>query len=130
MVAEQLPHLGGRLEVEPVAVELEALRVVERRPGLHAQQGRVGARVVLVRVVQVVGGDQREVEVLREPQQVGHDPPLDAEAVVHDLGEVVVLAEDVAELGRRLAGRVVLAEPQPGLHLAAGQPVVAMRPLE
>ena len=47
------------------------------------------------------------------------DAALDAEAVVHDLGEEVLLAEDVAELGGGLHGLVVLAEPQPGLHLAA-----------
>ena len=42
------------------------------------------------------------------------------EAVVHDLGEVVLLAEDVLELGRRGARGVVLAETQARLHLARG----------
>ena len=41
------------------------------------------------------------------------------EPVVHDLGEVVLLAEDVLELGGGRARLVVLAEPQARLHLAA-----------
>ena len=118
MVAEDVPHLGGGLQVELVGVELEPVGVVERRARLHAEQGGVALGVVGVRVVQVVRGDERQVELLREAQQVVHDAPLDAEAVVHDLGEVVLLAEDVAVVGCRLHGLVVLPEPQARLHLA------------
>ncbi len=75
-------------------------------------------RVVLVRVVQVVRGDEREAQVLREPVQVGHDAALDAEPVVHDLAEVVLGPEDVAEVRRGLHGLVVLAEAEARLHLA------------
>jgi hypothetical protein len=38
--------------------------------------------------------------------------------VVHELAEVVLGAEDVAKLRGRRDGFLVLAEPQPGLHLA------------
>ena len=79
----------------------------------------MGLGVLGAGVVQVVGRDQRQAEVLGQPQQVLLDAPLDAEAVVHQLGEEVLRAEDVAELGRRLQGLLVLAEPEPGLHLAA-----------
>ena len=43
-LGEQGPHLGRRLQVVLVAVELEALRVVDGAAGLHAQQGVVGDR--------------------------------------------------------------------------------------
>ncbi len=79
-LAEQVAHLLRRLEVVAVAVELEARRRRSGSTGLHAQQRVVADRVLLVRVVQVVGGDQAAVEVLREPQQVGADPPLDRRA--------------------------------------------------
>ena len=118
MIAEDLPHLGGRLDVVAVAVELEALGVVERRPGLHAQQSGVTAGVVLVGVVQIVGADQRDAEVLGDPQQIRHHAAFDRQPVIHDLGEVVLFAEELLELrGRRSCG-VVLAETQTGLHLA------------
>ncbi len=86
-------------------------------------------RVVRVRVVQVVRGDERQVERFREPEEVAADARLDAEPVVHELAEEVVLAEDVAEVGRRLQRLVVLSEPEPRLHLARRQPVVAMSPV-
>lgn len=76
--------------------------------------------VVLVRVVQVVRGHERQAQVLGQPAQVRHDPALDVEAVVHDLAVVVVLAEDVPELGGGRHGLVVLAQAQAGLDLAGG----------
>ncbi len=122
MIGEQLPHLCRRLQVELVRVELEPVRIGEGRPGLDGEKHLVRARVVCVHVMQVVRCDQGQREVLRQPEQVGHDAALDAEPVVHDLGEVVVLAEEIAKVCRRLARLVVLAEPQAGLHLAARAP--------
>ena len=109
----------GALEVELVGVELEPVGVGQRRAGLHAEQRRVGLGVLGAGVVQVVGRHQRQPEVAGQPQQVLLDPPLDVEAVVHELAVEVLGAEDVAELGGGLARLVVLPEPEPGLHLAA-----------
>ncbi len=119
VIAEDPPHLGGGLEVVLLAVELEAVRVVHGRAGADAQQHLLGLRIGLVHVVQVVGGDQRHAELLGELEQVAHRAPLDLDAVVGDLGEEVLLAEDVLELRRGLARLVVLTEAQAGLHLAA-----------
>ena len=86
-----------------------------------------------VGVVQVVGGDHRQLEVVGQSQQAVADPRLDVQAVVHQLEEVVVPAEDVAELGGAGAGLVVVADAQPGLDLpgrAAGggdQPAGVLR---
>ena len=51
---EQGAHLGRALDVEVVAVELEALGIALQRAGLHAQQRIVRFRVFFVRVVAVV----------------------------------------------------------------------------
>ena len=121
-LAPGVPHLGRALEVELVGVELEPGGVHHRRAGLHAQQRRVRLGVVGAGVVQVVGGDERHVELARQPDEVLHGPALDVEAVVHHLAVEVLLAEDVLEVGGRLLGRVVLPEPQPGLDLAGRAP--------
>ena len=71
-------------------------------------------------VVGVVGGQQRDLQVLGQPQQAVADPVLDVEAVVHQLEEVVLPAEDVLEVGGGLAGGVVVAVAQVHLHLARG----------
>ena len=78
----------------------------------------MGLRVLLVRVVQVVGRQQRDAEVLGDGQQRRLGLLLDRQAVVHQLGVEVLLAEDVLEVGGRLAGPVLLAGPQPHVDLA------------
>jgi hypothetical protein len=80
----------------------------------------VGRGVLGVVVVGVVGGDGREVHLLAETQQVVSDPLLDGDAVVHQLEEDVVLAEEVLELACLAHRLVVLAQAQPRLDRAAG----------
>ena len=59
MLGPERAHLLGGLQVEVAGVELEPVRVGHRLAGLHAQQHLVGLGVRGVRVVQVVGGQQR-----------------------------------------------------------------------
>ena len=113
-------HLVRGLQVVAGAVEAEAVRVGEVLAGLDAQQGVVGGRLVRVRVVRVVGDQRRDAELLADLQEAVADPVLDLDAVVHQLQEVAVLAEDVLVLGGRLQRLVELAEAQPGLELAGG----------
>ena len=60
-LGEQRPHLGRRLEVVAVPLELEPVGVGHRRARLHAEQHLVGGGVARGRVVQVVGGHQRQL---------------------------------------------------------------------
>ena len=59
-------HLLRRLEVEVVGVELPVVRVLERVAGLDAEQRLVRARVLVAEVVDVAGGDERQVAGARE----------------------------------------------------------------
>lgn len=118
------PHLVGRLDVVAAAVEPEPVGVAELLARLDAQEGVVTGGVRLVRVVGVVGDHRRDVQLAADPDQAVADPALDVEPVVHDLQEVVLLAEDLLVFRGGLERLVVLAEPQPGLHLpgrAAGR---------
>ncbi len=112
-------HLGARLEVEVARVEAEPLRVVHGRAGADAQQDVVRVGVGRVHVVQVVGGDQRQVEGAGDAQQVLAEPALDGQPVVHELAEVVAGAEDVAGVGGDGERAVVVARLQPPVDLAA-----------
>ncbi len=89
-------------------------------PGVDAQERVLGDRVLLLDVVQVVGRQERQLQVLGQAHQVLAHPALDLVAVVHQLEEVVLAAEDVPELRRGLDREVVLAQPQPRLDLAGG----------
>ena len=71
-----------------------------------------------MRVVQVVGGDHRQVEVAAQAQQPVADPGLDVEPVVHQLEVEVAGTEDVNEFGGAGPGLLVVADPKPGLDLA------------
>ena len=53
-----------------------------------------------------------------DAQEVGADRGLDREAVLHQLKEIVLLAEEVLIMRGRLERLVVLPEPQPGLDRA------------
>ena len=97
---------------------MKRLGSVERAAGCDAQQRRVCLGVLGGDVVRVVGRDDRQAEVVLEPQQALADPGLDLKAVLHQLEEEVLLAEDVLELGGRRPGLVVVADAQPGLDLA------------
>ena len=123
-VGPQRPHLGRGLEVVVGAGEGEPLTGpvaggdVHGRAGVDAEQVLLGRRVLLVDVVGVVGGQQRDLQVLRQPEQPVAHPLLEREVVVHQLHEVAVATEDVLVVGRRLAGRVVVAVAQVDLDLA------------
>ncbi len=71
--------------------------------------------VVFMRVVQVVGGHQWQVEVLGQPQQVPRDPAFDVQAMVHQFAEIVLRTKNVTEFRSSFKGLAVLAQPQPGL---------------
>ena len=96
-LAEEVPHLGGRLQVVLGALELEALRIGQQRTGLHAQQRVVRLVVVLVGVVAVVGGEQRRTDLLGDLDQLRVRLALGRQAVVLQFDEQVVAPEDVLQ---------------------------------
>jgi len=102
--AEELVHLGGGLDVELVALELEPLRVGELAPRRDAHARVVRVVVALDGVVAVVGGDQRYARAPVELDQRRRHLPLLVDAVVHDLEVVAVGLEIVAEPRDQLLG--------------------------
>ena len=123
-----MPHLLGALDVEVTGVEPEALRIVHRGAGADAEQDVVRLGIRGMHVVEVVGGDERELEAPRDAQEVLAEPALDGQPMVHDLAEVVAGAEDVAHVSGRLERAVVVARLQPPVDLAAGAPCGADEP--
>ena len=90
VVGEGLEHLLPALHVELVGVELHPLGVGEFFAGLDAQQDVVGFGVLLAGVVGVVGGNQRDAQLVADPADllVQHLLPLDP--LLLDLQEVAV----------------------------------------
>jgi hypothetical protein len=115
VVVEDGAHLLARLHEEALAVELEALRVVEVRRRADAEQRLVVGVVVLLQVVGVVGGDQRQAQVRRHLDQLGIDLVLGGNAVTLEL-EVVAVREDRGELLDQAPGTVDLAAQDGAAH--------------
>jgi hypothetical protein len=121
-VVEELQHLGGVLDVEALPVELEALGVIERLPGLNAEQRLVRMGVMGLQVVGVVGRDQRDPELLVHVEQLAVHGLLRGDPVALEL-EVEPISEDAVEgleLLPRLAHAPVQDRVRDGRREAAG----------
>ena len=81
-------------------------------PVPDAEQDVVRLGLVLADVVEVVGDDQRQPGLGGEPEQLLVEPPLLGQAVVLELEEEAVLAEDVAVLAGDGRGRAPSRRPR------------------
>ena len=113
-VPEDLRHLLGRLQVELVAVVAQPLGVVDRLAGADAQQNVVRLEVRVRQVVDVVGHDERQAEILRDRLKADVDDPLIVDALVLHLQKEVVGAEDVPIRRRRIDRPLLLLRADPG----------------
>ncbi len=118
-VAEQVSHLGCRLEVVLLSLELEALGVAEHRVGLHAQQRGVRLVVVSVHVVRVVGGDDGRTDAAGDLDQLRVGVALGLQPVVLQLDEQVVPAEDLLQPAGLLQRALLVTLQQRLQHVAA-----------
>ena len=108
-LAEDAEHLGLALEVELRGGIAHAALVGQAGAGLDAEHRVVRDGIAGVDVVHVVGGDDAERELAGELEQVGDDALLLLEAVVHQLDDEVLAAEDLDEPAAGLAGGLVVA---------------------
>ncbi len=95
-----------------LAVELEAVRVVAGRPGLHAQEGIVRLGVRAAAVVAVVRGDERGAKGAGDLDELRVGAVLVGQPVILQLDEQVVATEDVLQPAGELAGAGLLVGQQ------------------
>ncbi len=142
-LGEQRAHLLGGLEVELLRVELEPSGLVDLGVRLDAQQRVVRAGVRPLRVVEVVGRDERGAEPAGQLDELWRHLALFLEPVVLELDEVVLRPEDVPvraghplglgvvpDLERRadLAGQTA-REPDQALRMRSERLLVDARPV-
>ncbi len=122
MVGEHRRHLRRALDVELLGVETQPLALVNLLARADAKQDVVGLVVLAAQVVRVVGRDQGQAGAAVQPVETLVDPPLLIDAVVHDLEEEAVRAEDLAEDADRLQGRGLLPRAEVLRDLAGEAP--------
>ena len=107
VVREEARHLVGALDEELVGVELEAILVVNLGAGLDAEHHVVGVRVFAAQVMGIVGGDEGDVEVFFQAEEIVVDLAFGFEALVLDFEIEVAAAEDVLVLKRDALGFLI-----------------------
>jgi hypothetical protein len=81
-LAEELPHLSRRFEIEGRRLHAHPPRIFERAVGLDAQQDVLRVGLVGLGIVTIVGGDQRDAELVVQLDQARVDPLIVGIAVV------------------------------------------------
>src|SRR5688572_10131901 len=111
-------HLFCRLQEELVAGVAQALRIVDGFSGADAEQDVVRLVVALPQVMDVVGGDQWQVQFPRQRDDAAIDHLLLFDALVLHLEKEVVAAKDVAQPCRGLECRPRLLRAERAGHFA------------
>jgi hypothetical protein len=95
-ILERRVHLLRRAEMELVRIHPHAVGIRAELAGVHAQQNVLGLGILLVDVVGVARGHERNAHPPGHFDGPLHRHPLDADAVVLHLDEIAV-AEDPVE---------------------------------
>src|SRR5258708_7759413 len=61
--AEHLGHFQGALEIELIGLKLHAMRIAHGLAGLDAEHNVLRVRVVVMQIVAIVGGDERDARL-------------------------------------------------------------------
>ncbi len=118
LIGEQRGHLRGALEIEVLRFEAHPAGRVEIVAGANAQQHVVRIVLVLADIVQVVGHNERQAGLRRQPHELLVQPPLLGQPVVLELEEEPIRPEDVAVLAREPARSVPLVDLERARDLA------------
>ena len=105
--AEDLGHFLRSLEIELVGSELHAMRIAHGLAGLDAEQDFLGVGVLVVEIVAIVGGDERDAGFFRKANEFGIDALFDGQALVLNLQKEIAFTEDVAQAVGVFASLVV-----------------------
>ncbi len=111
-------HLLAGLEVELVGREFQPVRVGDLLVRLDADEDVLALRVLPAGEVDVVRGDEREVEPSGQADEKRVDGLLVGDAVVLELDVEAVLPEDRSVLAGRVLGLLDEAPGEPGTELA------------
>ena len=99
-IFEKEPHFVGALDEELVAVELEAVGVVNLGAGLHAKHHFMRVTVFAAQVMRVVGSDQGNLQFALQSQQIGANLSFLVQPLVLNFEIEIPSAEDVLVLLR------------------------------
>ncbi len=112
-VLEHAIHLVVALDEELRALKLHPRGIVNRLARLNAQHHILRMRIVLAKIVAVVGRHQRQPEILLQLEKSRMDLVLHRQALILNLEIKIVLAENVDKSSGSRARSIVLPFHQP-----------------
>ena len=118
MATEHAAICSGGLQEELIARIAEPLRVVDRLARADAQQDVVRLEVALPQVVNVVGSNERQIQLAGERNDALVDDLLLLDPLILHLEEEVIRAENVAKPRRRFERGTRLLDSEGARHFA------------
>ncbi len=94
---EDLRHLHSALKVKLVGLELHAIGIAHGLAGLDAEQHFLGMSVVVMEVMAIVGGDERDTGLFRKPDQLAIDIFFDWQSLILNFEKKIAFAKYVAQ---------------------------------
>ena len=109
-------HLIIALEIELLMIHhRHAVRIIHLAAGGNAEQDILCARMFLADIMDIVRGNERELELLGEFDELSVDELLFFDAVILNFEEEIIVSEDIEIIGKSLPG-----SPLPFIEESAG----------
>ena len=128
-LSEDTVHFLRGLDVEFFLLVPHAMGIVHALAGADAHENVMRRGVLLAQVVAVIGGNDRQPEVLAELQEFGVGPALSVHPVIHELQVHVVGPQDLAVAVDGVARLFQVAVQDVSVHLSLETARKADQPL-
>jgi len=99
---EIVDHLLLGFKVELIGAELKTITVIDGFTGLHAQQDIMGADIVFIQIMTVIGGHQGNGKFCAHLAQSAVDRILQFQTVILDFQEKVFFPEKLLKIAGRI----------------------------
>ena len=115
---KKLLHFRFGLQIEFVVLEFHPVRVVHLRTGLDAHQHILRLRIFFSYIVGIVGGRQRNIQILRQTFQSGNHRPVLRQKMVLDLQKEITLSKNLLQFHGFPPRPIVIVSHQHSLHIS------------
>ena len=115
---EKLLHFLFGLQIEFVVLEFHPVRVVHLRTGLNTHQHILRLRIFFSYIVGIVGGRQRNIQILRKAFQSGNHRPVLRQKMVLNLQKEIALSKNLLQFHGFPPRPIVIVSHQHPLHIS------------
>ena len=115
---KKLLHFRFGFQIEFVVFEFHPVRVVHLRTGLNAHQHILCLRIFFSYIVGIVGGRQRNIQILRKTFQSGNHRTVLRQKMVLNLQKEITLSKNLLQFHGFPPRSIVIVSHQHSLHIS------------